>query len=150
MADEDAKPQLHVLRLDGGEPGSQDTRDRPDRDGERQDPDREPSLHHGVEQEGGPLHQRIGDREPDRSLPQDEWCAQDPGGHGPEHGETQHEARLTETSFSEAVRAHPVIQKHLSEKEIEDCVEPRAYLGRTQAIVSRVLARHRRSLRRKA
>jgi adenylosuccinate lyase len=63
--------------------------------------------------------------------------------------ELSDEARLTETSFSEAVRTHPVIQEHLSEKEIEDCVEPRAYLGRTQALVTRVLSRYRRSLGRK-
>ena len=63
--------------------------------------------------------------------------------------ELSDEARLTETSFSEAVRAHPVVQEHLSEKEIEDCVDPRAYLGQTKALVARVLARHRRSLKKR-
>lgn len=63
--------------------------------------------------------------------------------------ELSDEARLTETSFSEAVRAHPVVREHLSEKQIDDCVDPRAYLGQTKALVSRVLARYRRSLKRK-
>ena len=64
--------------------------------------------------------------------------------------ELSDQARLTETSFSEAVRAHPVVQEHLSEKEIDDCVDPRAYLGQTKALVARVLARYRRSLKRKS
>jgi len=64
--------------------------------------------------------------------------------------ELSDEARLAETSFSDAVRAHPVIRTHLTEKQIEDCVDPRAYLGQTRALIARVLARYRRILARKA
>jgi adenylosuccinate lyase len=59
------------------------------------------------------------------------------------------EARRNETSFSDAVRAHPIVRKHLRPKEIEDCVNYRAYLGETKTLVNRVLANYRKTLRRK-
>ena len=55
------------------------------------------------------------------------------------------DARRNETSFSDAVRAHPVVREHLSREEIEDCVNYRAYLGQTATLVDRVLASYRRS-----
>ena len=58
------------------------------------------------------------------------------------------DARLNETSFSDAVRVHPVVIKHLTSEEIEDCVSYRAYLGETQALVNRVLAKYRRRAKR--
>ena len=53
-------------------------------------------------------------------------------------------ARRDETSFSEAVRTHSVVRKHLSATEVEACVDYRAYLGETQRLVNRVLASYRR------
>ena len=64
--------------------------------------------------------------------------------------ELSDEARLSEVSFSDAVRAHPVVREHLSEKEIDDCVDFRAYLGETKTLVNRVLAEYRRSRGRRA
>jgi 3-carboxy-cis,cis-muconate cycloisomerase len=58
-------------------------------------------------------------------------------------------ARRDDQSFSDAARAHPAVRKHLSESEIEECVSYRAYLGRTWALVDRVLAEHRRIRRRR-
>ena len=55
------------------------------------------------------------------------------------------DARRNETSFSDAVRDHPVVREHLSREEIEDCVNYRAYLGQTATLVDRVLASYRRS-----
>jgi len=63
--------------------------------------------------------------------------------------ELSDEARRNETSFSDAVRAHPIVRKHLRPKEIEDCVNYRAYLGETKTLVNRVLANYRKTLRRK-
>lgn len=63
--------------------------------------------------------------------------------------ELSDEARLDERTFSEAVRAHPVVQKHLTAAEIDDCVDYRAYLGQTETLIDRVLAAHRRSQTRK-
>ena len=57
-------------------------------------------------------------------------------------------ARRTEEPFSEAARAHPVVRKHLSAAEIEECVSYRAYLGQTKALINRVLADHRRTRKR--
>ncbi len=64
--------------------------------------------------------------------------------------ELSDEARRSETSFSDAVRAHPIVRKHLRPKEIEDCVNYRAYLGETKTLVNRVLANYRKTLRRKS
>jgi adenylosuccinate lyase len=63
--------------------------------------------------------------------------------------ELSDEARRNEASFSDAVRAHPVVRQHLNKKEIEDCVNYRAYLGETEALVNRVLASYRRRAQRK-
>jgi 3-carboxy-cis,cis-muconate cycloisomerase len=63
--------------------------------------------------------------------------------------ELSDEARRTETSFSDAARTHPVVRKHLTEAEIEECVDYRAHLGQTKTLVDRVLARYRSSLARK-
>ncbi|TDI37712.1 MAG: adenylosuccinate lyase [Acidobacteria bacterium] len=63
--------------------------------------------------------------------------------------ELSDEARRNEVSFSDAVRAHPIVRKHLRPKEIEDCVNYRAYLGETKTLVKRVLANYRKTLRRK-
>ena len=62
--------------------------------------------------------------------------------------ELSDEARRNEASFSDAVRAHPIVRKHLRPKEIEDCVNYRAYLGETKTLVNRVLANYRKTLRR--
>jgi adenylosuccinate lyase len=59
-------------------------------------------------------------------------------------------ARRCEETFSDAVRAHPVVREHLSEAEIEECVSYRAYLGETKALVNRVLAGYRRARKRHA
>jgi len=59
------------------------------------------------------------------------------------------EARLSERSFSDAVRVHPVVRKHLSTAEIEKCVDYRAYLGHTKTLVNQVLGDHRRSVKRR-
>ena len=64
--------------------------------------------------------------------------------------ELSDEARRNEASFSDAVRAHPIVRKHLRPKEIEDCVNYRAYLGETKTLVNRVLAKYRKTLRRKS
>ena len=64
--------------------------------------------------------------------------------------ELSDEARRSEASFSDAVRAHPIVRKHLRPKEIEDCVNYRAYLGETKTLVNRVLAKYRKTLRRKS
>ena len=64
--------------------------------------------------------------------------------------ELSDEARRNEASFSDAVRAHPIVRKHLRPKEIEDCVNYRAYLGETKTLVNRVLANYRKTLRRKS
>ena len=63
--------------------------------------------------------------------------------------ELSDEARRSEASFADAVRAHPIVRKHLRPKEIEDCVNYRAYLGETKTLVNRVLAKYRKTLRRK-
>ncbi len=64
--------------------------------------------------------------------------------------ELSDEARRNETSFSDAVRAHPIVRKHLRLKEIDDCVNYRAYLGETKTLVNRVIANYRKTLRRKS
>ena len=64
--------------------------------------------------------------------------------------ELSDEARRSEASFADAVRAHPIVRKHLRPKEIEDCVNYRAYLGETKTLVNRVLAKYRKTLRRKS
>ena len=58
------------------------------------------------------------------------------------------EARLSERSFSDAVRVHPKVRTHLTAAEIEACVDYRTYLGQTKTLVNRVLADYRRSRRR--
>jgi len=58
--------------------------------------------------------------------------------------ELSDEARRNETSFSDAVRAHPIVRRHLTKEQIEDCVSYRGYLGETQTLVNRVLAIYRR------
>lgn len=63
--------------------------------------------------------------------------------------ELSDEARRNEASFSDAVRAHPVVRQHLTKQEIEDCVNYRAYLGQTQTLVKRVLTSYRRRQQRK-
>ncbi len=63
--------------------------------------------------------------------------------------ELSDEARRSEASFADAGRAHPIVRKHLRPKEIEDCVNYRAYLGETKTLVNRVLAKYRKTLRRK-
>ena len=63
--------------------------------------------------------------------------------------ELSDEARLSERSFSDAVRSHPVVRKHLSTAAIEKCVDYRAYLGHTKTLVNQVLRDYRRSLKRK-
>ena len=63
--------------------------------------------------------------------------------------ELSDEARRSEASFADAVRAHPIVRKHLRPKEIEDCINYRAYLGETKTLVNRVLAKYRKTLRRK-
>ena len=63
--------------------------------------------------------------------------------------ELSDEARLSERSFSDAVRSHPVVRKHLSTAAIEKCVDYRAYLGHTKTLVNQVLGDYRRSLKRK-
>ena len=64
--------------------------------------------------------------------------------------ELSDEARRNETSFSDAVRAHPIVRKHLRLEEIDDCVNYRAYLGETKTLVNRVIANYRKTLRRKS
>ncbi len=63
--------------------------------------------------------------------------------------ELSDEARRNEASFSDAVRAHPVVRQHLTRKEIEDCVNYHAYLGETETLVNRVLSSYRRKNQRK-
>ena len=63
--------------------------------------------------------------------------------------ELSDEARLSERSFSHAVRSHPVVRKHLGTAAIERCVDYRAYLGHTKTLVNQVLGDYRRSLKRK-
>lgn len=63
--------------------------------------------------------------------------------------ELSDEARRSEASFSEAVRAHPVVGRHLTRQEIEDCVNYHAYLGETETLVNRVLSIYRRRNQRK-
>ncbi len=62
--------------------------------------------------------------------------------------ELSDEARLSELSFSDAVRAHPKVRTHLTTAEIEECVDYRTYLGQAKTLVNRVLADYRRSRRR--
>jgi adenylosuccinate lyase len=62
--------------------------------------------------------------------------------------ELSDEARLSELSFSDAVRAHPKVRAHLTKVEIEECVDYRTYLGQAKTLVNRVLADYRRSRRR--
>jgi 3-carboxy-cis,cis-muconate cycloisomerase len=59
------------------------------------------------------------------------------------------EARRGGASFSDTVRAHPVVRRHLTMAEIEKSVDYRAYLGQAGTLVDRVLARYRRSLTRR-
>ena len=59
-------------------------------------------------------------------------------------------ARQSEETFSDAVRAHPVVREHLSAAEIEECVSYRASLGQTRALINRVLADHRRARKRRS
>jgi len=63
--------------------------------------------------------------------------------------ELSDEARRNEASFSDAVRAHPIVREHLTKKEIEDCVNYRAYLGETETLVNRVLASYQKRNARK-
>ena len=63
--------------------------------------------------------------------------------------ELSDEARRNEASFSDAVRAHPVVRQHLTRKEIEDCVNYHAYLGETETLVNRVLSSYRKKTQRK-
>ncbi len=74
-----------------------------------------------------------------------------PRGRGRAHAivkELSDEARLSELSFSDAVRAHPKVRTHLTTAEIEECVDYRTYLGQAKTLVNRVLADYRRSRRR--
>ena len=63
--------------------------------------------------------------------------------------ELSDEARRNEGSFSDAVRAHPVVRQHLTRKKIEDCVNYHAYLGETETLVNRVLSSYRKKTQRK-
>lgn len=63
--------------------------------------------------------------------------------------ELSDEARLSERSFSDAVRSHPVVRQYLSAADIEKCVDYRAYLGQTKTLVRQVLGDYRRSVKRR-
>ena len=63
--------------------------------------------------------------------------------------ELSDEARRNEASFSDAVGAHPVVRQYLARKEIEDCVNYHAYLGKTETLVNRVLLGYRKKNQRK-
>ena len=59
-------------------------------------------------------------------------------------GELATEARCQEVPFSEIVTEHPVVNRHLSKKEIGRCLDPRNYVGLSTVFVDRVLAAHNR------
>jgi 3-carboxy-cis,cis-muconate cycloisomerase len=60
-------------------------------------------------------------------------------------GELAKEARCQDVSFKEIVKEHPVVNHHLSKKEIGRCLDPRNYVGLSTMFVDRVLAAHNRT-----
>jgi adenylosuccinate lyase len=50
-------------------------------------------------------------------------------------------------SLRDAAAENPVVRRYLTAKQIEDCLEPRSYLGETDRLVRRVLSSYRRRRR---
>lgn len=57
------------------------------------------------------------------------------------------DARKSGSSLRDAAAENPVVCRYLTAKQVEDCLEPRSYLGETNRLVRRVLASHRRRRR---
>ncbi len=59
-------------------------------------------------------------------------------------GELARDALCRAVPFSEIVTEHPVVNRHLSKKEIGRCLDPHNYVGLSTLFVDRVLAAHKR------
>jgi adenylosuccinate lyase len=59
-------------------------------------------------------------------------------------GELSEEARRERKPLGEVAAANDTVRRHLSPRDIEACFEPRAYLGETKRLVSRVLSAYRK------
>ena len=53
-------------------------------------------------------------------------------------------ARCDEQSFRAAVKGHPLIRQRLTEKQIDDCLSYKSYLGETRPLIRRVVADYKR------
>jgi adenylosuccinate lyase len=59
-------------------------------------------------------------------------------------GELARDALYRRVPFSEIVSEHPVVNRHLSKKDIGRCLDPRNYVGLATVFVDKVVAAHNR------